>query len=453
MQNLSLAGQQILVLGMGVSGRSAAEFLLTCGALVCGVDQDVHLLDTHFDIQRLKKKGLRILPQCNISALSQFDFLVLSPGIPSSHSLVQLATQAQIPIVGEIELGCRFVKDPILGITGTNGKTTVTLLVAHILNHCGQPAKALGNVGSPLTHELLNLAPFIEELHSTIILELSSYQIETLYHPSLDAAIILNITPDHLDRYKTMEAYARAKCAIERALKRDGQLYIEEEAWRQFGSQIKHHSPRLYGYEKTSFIHTDLKGVFRDQERVFELPAHLQNKRTHEIENILAAYALCADRGVTGQLFLEAFKTFEKPPHRIEFVSEVKGVRYYDDSKGTNFDAVVRAVEVLEGPIILIAGGVDKGFSYTPWLEKFNGKVKLICAIGQAADKIEEQLGAQLPVILLNSLEEAVHQAARFAQKGEAVLLSPGCSSFDMFKDYIHRGNEFQRIVGQLTER
>lgn len=442
MQEFAFAGKKGLVLGMGISGRSAAEFLLVHGVSVLGVDRDASLLGNHPEIQVLKQAGLAVSVEKEVLDIGHYDFLVLSPGVPLSHPLVQACKDAHIPIMGEIELGCQIAKNHMLGITGTNGKTTVTLLVTHVLMHCGVPAKALGNVGEPFTRELLHVDP-----SSTLVLELSSYQIETLYQSCLEGGLILNITPDHLDRYQTMESYAKAKCEMERALKPGGHLYMEESAWEQYGFLLKNHQPRLYGYAQTCFIYTDLTSVFRDGKEMFELPGSLAHKKSHDLENILAAYALCADRGVTGEAFLEAWKSFKKPPHRIELILENRGVKYYDDSKGTNIDAVIRAVQTIDGPIILIAGGIDKGFSYAPWIEGFKDKVKLICAIGQAAGKLYEQLATQLPVMIFPSLDEAIEQAAEAAQKGDNVLLSPGCSSLDMFKNYAHRGNEFQRIV------
>lgn len=445
MQKLALARKQVLVLGLGLSGRSAAQFLLAQGAFVCGVDRHADALTSHPEIQALQQAGLIIQLEKNCPEISKFDLMVISPGISQGHPLVQAARQSHLPIIGEIELGCQFAENSMLGITGTNGKTTVTLLVTHILNYCGIQAHALGNVEVPLTRELLNISS-----QDTIVLELSSYQIETLYQPCLEAAILLNITPDHLDRYKTMEAYAKAKCEMERCLKPGGSFYLEEVTWQKYHDLFNKITPRLYGYQESSFIYTDLSVVYRGKEKAFELPSSLKNKKSHDLENLLAAYALCADKGVSGTDFLEGWKFFKKPPHRIEFVLESQGIRYYDDSKGTNIDAVIRAVQSLEGSIILIAGGVDKGFTYTVWLEEFKNKVKSVCAIGQAAVKIHEQLASHIPVMIFNSLDEAVQQATRLAQRGDTVLLSPGCSSFDMFKDYAHRGTEFQRIVREL---
>lgn len=439
------AGKKVLVIGMGLSGRSAAQFLMMHGAKVQGVDRDEKLLQTHPEIQEMVQKGLTVRVDHASHACGEFDLLVLSPGVPPTHPLVQDAQQKGLPVIGEIELGCRIAKNPMLGITGTNGKTTVTLLVTHVLEQCGCPARALGNVGAPFTKELLTLPSDV-----SIVLELSSYQIETLYQPVLETGIILNITPDHLDRYGTMEAYAKAKCDLQRCIIPGGFLYIEERAWDGYGYLLTNERIRLYGYSETSYIFTDLISVFREGKKAFELPPSLKGRKSHDLENLLAAYALCAEKGIAGEDFINAFQCFKKPAHRIEFVQEHLGVRYYDDSKGTNLDAVIRAVQSLDAPIVLIAGGVDKGAPYTPWIQEFKNKVKLICAIGQAAGKMREQIAPQIPVMIFDSLDEAVRQAAGLAVSGDIVLLSPGCSSFDMFKDYAHRGEEFKRIVHQL---
>lgn len=445
MQRLILVRKKVLVVGMGMSGRSAVQFLLAHNAIVHGVDRDPILLATHPEIQMLQQAGLTVQLENDCREIGKFDLLVLSPGVPQNNPLVQAALQAHVPLIGEIELGCQFAHNPMVGITGTNGKTTVTLLVTHVLKQCGYPTYALGNVEVPLTRKLLEITP-----QDNIVLELSSYQIETFHHRCLEGAILLNITPDHLDRYKTMEAYAQVKFEIERCLKPDSPFYIEEKTWQHYGHFLKGKTARLYGYCETSFIYTDLRALYREGKKIFDLPSALKNKKSHDLENLMAAYALCADKGVEGMDFLQAWNSFRKPSHRIEFISEHQGVKYYDDSKGTNIDAVLRAVQSLEGPIILIAGGVDKGFAYTSWLNEFKGKVKLICAIGQAAAKIREQLATHISVTIFKSLDETMQQITQLAQRGDNVLLSPGCSSFDMFKDYAHRGEEFQRIVRGL---
>lgn len=436
-----------LVIGLGVSGQAASHFLLKKGYTVYGTDKNALLLQNHPAIESLLAAGAQVYLEEAIQEISDFDLIIASPGIPPSHALYKAARQAGKEVIGEIALGCRFLeKHPVVGITGTNGKTTATLLLTHILNQSGQQARALGNVGKPLTEDLLLLKP-----QEQVILELSSYQLETLCQPILDVGVILNITPDHLDRYPSMEAYASAKCALESCLKPNGWLYIEEETYQRYHHLLKNERCRKYGYHPHCFIWTDLFEIFVENQPLFKLPEWLQGKRSHDLENILATYAVCHTQGLDPDDFVKGLHTFKKPPHRLEFIVEREGIRFYDDSKGTNIDAVIRAVESLTGPMILIAGGVDKGAAYTPWLAAFEKKVKCICAIGQAATKMQVQLAAEIPVYIFENLEEAVKGALQQAEVGSCILLSPGCSSYDMFRDYVHRGQEFQRLVHQYS--
>jgi UDP-N-acetylmuramoylalanine--D-glutamate ligase len=446
MSTFSLAGKRVLVIGLGISGRSAAHFLHAQGAHVHGIDRQVAALVSHPDIQILQSQGMTLQPETSCQDVNSFDLMVLSPGVSPFHPLVLAAEKVRLPVIGEIELGCRFSKHPIIGVTGTNGKTTVTCLIAHVLKSQRQSVSALGNIGIPFTKELLTLSP-----EQTIVLELSSYQLETLNQQALDAAVLLNITSDHLDRYSSMRAYAEAKCRLAQCLKPTGQFYLDEKVWEEYKDLFKGKKAFLYGYQPTSSIYTNLETVFRHGKRAFDLPPPLAGAPSHDLENLLAAYAICADREIEGKAFLEAWKTFKKPPHRIEFVCEDRGVHYYDDSKGTNIDAVMRAVQSLKGPVLLIVGGVDKGTAYTPWIESFKHKVKGIYAIGQAATKIHAQLSSHFSVTLCPSLEVAVKQASQHAESGDHVLLSPGCASFDMFDNYAHRGKEFQKIVRTLV--
>lgn len=432
------------MIGLGISGRSAASLLLKKGASVWGVDSNLDLIKNHSEIALLRQQGLCAQHESEPIEMSQFDLVVVSPGISPSHRLYSKAYSSGIKIIGEVELAFRFLKGTVLGVTGTNGKTTVTLMTAHILNQSGRPARALGNVGTALSAEC--------EIPSGAITvaELSSFQLDTLNSPVIDAAVLLNITPDHLDRYKDMVEYARSKLHIAHCLKPGGALYIEHRCFQEFGHLLSHFIPQTYGYSSNCDLFTDLKQICYKNCIECELPPSYQGKVSHDLENIMAAYALCKYVGITPEQFFKALRTFKKPAHRIEFVRKLRNVSYYDDSKGTNIDAVVRAIDSLEGNIILIAGGVDKGAAYTPWIEAFTNKVRYVCAIGQAAAKIKRDIGQQVPVELFNTLEEAVKFASTIAQAGENVLLSPGCSSFDMFKDYAHRGEEFQRIVKQL---
>jgi UDP-N-acetylmuramoylalanine--D-glutamate ligase len=433
-----------LVIGLGISGRAAAKHLFKKKHKVWGVDQNSTLLRENPEIQTLLKEGLHLYSNNEMINILDFDQVIVSPGIPQTHPLYVAALHAGIEVIGEIELGCREIVNKVIGITGTNGKTTATLWTAQMLNRCGVKARALGNVGTPLCSELENVDP-----NEVLILELSSYQLETLHSPILDIAVILNITPDHLDRYQSMEAYAAAKWLIAKSLKSRAPLYIEERTLKEFPPDFGGFECRTYGYNKQSALFSDLKKVYFQGLPLFELPLSLQ-KKSHDLENLLAVYAICQELQIDPHLFASAIHSLKKPPHRIEWIAEIDGVNYYDDSKGTNIDAVTRAVQSLPGPIILIAGGVDKGAPYTPWINFFSGKVKSICTIGQAAAKIQDQLSSSFSVYPCKSLEEAVSRSVTLAQPGDSILLSPGCSSFDMFQDYAHRGKVFQDLVKNL---
>lgn len=435
-----LEGMAVLVVGLGISGKSAVRFLLKHGARVYAVDDKLGSLKETFEIQLLEKMGLQLITHDWPKALN---LVVVSPGIPATHPVITKCKTFDCEVIGEIELACRYSAQPMVGITGTNGKTTVTLLVEHVLNNSGVPARALGNSGVPLTAALIEGRNDPNEVY---VVELSSYQLETLSAKCLDGAVILNISPDHLDRYGTMEEYASAKKLISNCTKSSAPLYVEETCARDF--QIS--AALTYGYTKECAISTDGEKVLAHGSEAFTLPRNLQSKRSHDVENMMAAFALCRIYGIDGKQFIDAYSTFTKPAHRIEFVRYHQGITFVDDSKGTNLDAVIKAVDTVEGPVVLIAGGVDKGAAYTPWIAAFAGKVRCICAIGQAASKIKEQLTKEIPTLLYDNLSDAVQAAANQAQPGDTVLLSPGCASFDMFKDYAHRGDEFKRLVQAL---
>jgi UDP-N-acetylmuramoylalanine--D-glutamate ligase len=415
-----------LVIGLGISGVSAAKFLLNTGAQVVGVD-------------RLPKDiaGIEVLLDTAPIDVSEFDLVVTSPGVPPSHPLIAAAINLGIETIGEAELALRYLPGYKLGITGTNGKTTVTLLTTHILNAMGIKAKAVGNVGDPLTSQ-------VDGSTEVYVVELSSYQLETMTSRVLDRAIILNITPDHLDRYSSMEAYAEAKYRIRDCLKLNGELFLHESLNPSFGGYQK------YGFSSDCNLQSDGEKLLYQKIIECYLPKEYRDKLSHDVLNFMASYALCREWIVSSERLNDAVASFKKPAHRIQFVRTLDGVSYYDDSKGTNIDAVLCAVDSLPPGIILIAGGVDKGAAYTPWIERFKGRVEKIYAIGQAANKMAEQLGTDFPVEIHTSLEGAVQSARISAKPGNLVLLSPGCSSFDMFRDYKHRGETFIKIVNEL---
>lgn len=393
--------KKALVIGLGVSGKEAARFLKWKGFHV----------DTH-DKDPAKAIGFPFLEEPGVD----FDLAILSPGIPPTNPIVERLRKAGVKVIGEIELACRYIKQPMIGITGSNGKTTTTLLVTYVLNACGKEAIAMGNVGVPLTS--------LREGNAIIVCELSSYQLETLEAECLDVAAILNVTPNHLDRYKEMEKYAAAKFLIQNNLKPFGSLIIHENTLREYGSLVK-------ARKVISF----------------------QPQENHNLENLEAAFLICEQFGITRSQFDRAAESFEKPPHRIQYVTEIEGIKFYDDSKGTSVHATLRAVESLPGPLILIAGGVDKGYPYTDWIAPFKKKVKKIIAIGEAAPKIEKDLRGQVEVTFAKTLEEATLSSYKQAVNGDTILLSPGCASTDMFKDYTERGLVFQKAAHGIKKR
>lgn len=400
--------KKILVLGMGKSGKAAAAWLIKQNLPVLCFDD---------------KKIDNCLSDADAVDWRCIDYVVVSPGVPQEHILYSGAKERGISVIGEAELALRTLSQKKVAITGTNGKTTVTLLVEHILKTAGIKARSLGNIGEPLSEYALEADP--EEV---LVVELSSFQIETLSSRVFDAAVLLNVTPDHLDRYPDMQAYARAKCALQRAVK-DSRFFFVHTSVAEEYRELLAEPFSTYGGELLPFF---------------------DGWAQHDKDNALAAWALCSGLGVEHAQFLIALKSFKKPHHRIEFVSEIDGVCYYDDSKGTNIDAVMHAVNTMSGPVILIAGGVDKGASYRPWAAKLRGKIKRILVLGQAAEKIEKQLCDAFALERVDSLKSAVLRARQMADRGDTVLLSPGCSSYDMFDNYAHRGQEFKRYVSEL---
>jgi len=429
---------QALVIGMGKSGKAAYRFLKAKGWDPVGYDASWKVVET------LRQEGLDVLKAVSPAS---FDLIVLSPGVPQVDPLVQKALEMGKEVIGEAELAFRYAKQPCIAITGTNGKTTVTLLVTHILKEAGKKAAALGNVGEPLTNYFVNPDP--EEI---VVAELSSYQLETMQARVYDVGVILNVTPDHLDRYDSMDAYAAAKCRLQNCMKAGAPFYVNVEMLGEFGRLLKT-DYRTFGAGAGAWLWTD-KEIFKEVEKVeLILPIRYRQLGMHESENALAAWAICREFNVSKEMFLSALETFQKPAHRIEFVATIEDVHYFDDSKGTNLDATAQAVSSMRGPVILIAGGVDKGAPYTPWQKMFLGKVREVAAIGEAAPKIAYDLAGSIPVAIHPTLDAAVAYAAEIAKPGDSILLSPGCSSFDMFRDYAHRGEEFKRCVHQIRER
>jgi UDP-N-acetylmuramoylalanine--D-glutamate ligase len=386
----------VLIVGFGISGKASAALLEKRGIPWVAVDKKGPIFDS---------------ADYPLDSISQ---VILSPGIPRSHPIVYRAIKKGIEVIGEVELALRLVENRCVGVTGSNGKTTTCSLITHALNTWGVKAKAVGNIGSALSSYLLEA-----DREEILVIELSSFQLETLQTRNLEVGVILNITPNHLDRHASMDEYAKAKLDLQNCLQ--GPLFIS--------SQVDRNWADLLG----------MRVVFDEEgsgsTRYVEFGA----------QNVLAAEKVCAYFGVSKENFIKALPSFKKPPHRMEFLGEKNGLIYYNDSKATSVEAVMHGVSLLEGHGVLIAGGVHKGASYQPWIQSFAGKVKLIVAFGEAASKMEEELAADFSFKRVDGLSEAADFAASVAEKGEFILLSPGCSSYDQFKSYEHRGDAFRK--------
>ncbi|NGX36590.1 MAG: UDP-N-acetylmuramoylalanine--D-glutamate ligase, partial [Candidatus Anoxychlamydiales bacterium] len=375
-----------LILGLGLSGRAAAFFLLSQNKKVIAIDNNLKEDD---EIKKLKKnKNIEIFKK-NLVDFSKIEKVIVSPGIDPKHEILKKAQKNNIEIISEVELGALFLKNRCIGITGTNGKTTLTKLIVHILNENNIQAKALGNIKTPIT-SYINQA----DIDDILIIELSSFQLEKMYTKFLDAAIITNITPDHLDRYLSFEDYVEAKLNILRCLKNENFLYATQKVLKTF-------------IVKNSNI--NIKEVKED---VVDI-----------------AIDVCMDLSIEKENILKAIKTFKKVEHRLEFVREIKNISFYNDSKATNVHSVIYAVMKIQTPIILIAGGVDKGSSYNEWKKVFENRVEYILLIGESSKKIEKELKG-FKVQICSSLKIALEKAFSLAKKNYSILFSPGCSSF-----------------------
>lgn len=446
-------GKNVLVFGSGISGTAAAGLLEETGASVTLYDGNQDL-----DIQKLKSQlgtdtSVRIvLGTFPEEILDCLDLAVLSPGVPTDLPAVKEMVSRKIQVIGEVELAYAFGKGDVLAITGTNGKTTTTTLLGQIMKRFQEDVFVVGNIGNPYT-----LAAKEMTEHSITVAEMSSFQLETIreFHPKVSA--ILNFTPDHLNRHHTMEAYVNAKKNIAKNQTEEDYciLNYEDARTREFGENVK--AQVLYFSSQRKLE----RGIYLDQGSIiYKNPDEveickvdeLQILGTHNYENVMAAAGMAAVYGVPVQVIREAVLAFKGVEHRIEFVAEKNGVVYYNDSKGTNPDAAIKAIQAMNRPTVLLGGGYDKDSEYTEWIRAFGGKVRKLILLGETREKIAqaaESCGFH-DYVMADGFEEAVRLAADAAKKGEAVLLSPACASWDMFPNYEVRGEKFKEIVNSL---
>ncbi|MBI3354771.1 MAG: UDP-N-acetylmuramoyl-L-alanine--D-glutamate ligase [Nitrospirae bacterium] len=450
--SFSLKNKKVLVVGLARSGVSAVRLLKREGAQVAVTDSagSDKLADT---LSMLDDKDIRLeLGGHNLNTFLHSDLIVISPGVPYRSEHLLKAKDKGIPVISEIELAYNFLKSPVIGITGTNGKSTVTTLTGELLKAYKKDVFIGGNLGTALTDAVL-----ANKKWEQVVAEISSFQLEAIKDFRPRIAVLLNITPDHLDRYDSMDEYVWAKKRIFENQGREdfATLNADDPYTDEIMKDIKSEAvlfSRLKRvdmgvYEKQGEIVTNISGK---DEAVIKID-NLRIKGVHNIENAMAAIAASQLAGCPVSLMRPALKGFSGLEHRLELARVVDGVKYINDSKGTNVGAVVKSLEGFSEPVILIAGGLDKGSDFTPLREFVKDKVRLLILIGKAKEKIADAIGDLTDTIFASSLEDAVNIASHKADKGDVVLLSPACASFDMFKNFEDRGRVFKEAVNKLT--
>lgn len=439
-------GQKTVVVGFGRSGLAMAEFLLDRGAAVTVTDS-AHTPEMLEASRTIRERGALIeFGQHRIDTFTSADLVVMSPGVPSSIPPVVEARKSGVPITGELELASRFITEPITAVTGTNGKTTVVTLLGEILAASGKKVFVGGNIGRPLIGHVSS-----GNKVDLVVIEVSSFQLETAEYLQPHIAVLLNVSPDHLDRYPDYEAYFQAKARLFARQDADDCAVINEDD--ALASGLKTISGRL-GFSRVKKIGngaftTSSQITFHREGRVVgEIPIRdIKLTGKHNQENIMAAGLAALASGVPFETVLNTVVRFQGLPHRVQLVAEIEGVRYFDDSKGTNVGALVKSLESFNEPIILIAGGRDKDSDFSVLKHLVRQKVKLLLLIGEAAEKMETALRGATETMIVESMEPAVERARIRSRAGDVVLLSPACASFDMYKDYAERGNHFAQLV------
>ena len=445
---MELSNKCVMVVGLGVSGLAAAQFLAARGAKLV-------MTDRRSDVARdqLPAGALKLGAEDAIW-LDGVELLVTSPGVPRDSLLLRTAIEKRIPVIGEIELASRFLRMPIAAITGTNGKSTVVVLLGEILKASGRRTFVGGNLGTPLIDA-------VGAEWDVAVVEVSSFQLEWIEKFRPQAGVHLNLSDDHFDRYKDLEDYGRAKARLFE--NQDASDYAilnrdDPNVWKLanrvrsrvigFGHERGSQGASIWFDQPSNAIVYDFDFGATPRGRISLEGFRLRGR--HNISNAMAASAAALALGVAAKDIERALASFRGLAHRIEVVHEHGGVTYIDDSKGTNVGAVVEAIDALAAPIILIAGGLDKGGDYAPLKRPLGEKVKLAILNGAARDKMAAALAGATQIETVATLKEAVEHAARAAQPGDTVLLSPACSSFDQFKDYAERGNVYKELVRAL---
>jgi UDP-N-acetylmuramoylalanine--D-glutamate ligase len=442
------------VVGLGKSGVASALFLHDRGARVTVSDAKAEE-QLRNEIPKLLDKGIAVETGGHGErTFRQQDLIVVSPGVPTNSEALKQALALGIPVIGEIELAGRFLKGRIIAITGSNGKTTTTSLAGEAVSWGGGKSQVGGNIGTPAISLVAGSA---DDTYN--ILEVSSFQLETIQTFRPYIAVVLNISPDHLDRHGSMEAYTAAKRRIFENQTADdfAVLNADDPTCVQMAQGIQ---SQIYWFsrkkelERGAFVRGN-RIVLRDDQGEHDIMpvADIPLKGAHNLENVLATVCIGALAGCEPSRIHNAIKGFKAVEHRLEFVATVNGVEYYNDSKATNVDATIKALESFPANIHIILGGKDKGAPYAPLIPLLRERAKRVYTIGAAAPKIEEEIAGAVDIVKAGTLDVAVRKAAESAQSGDVVVLAPACASFDQFDNYEHRGRVFKELVQALAEK
>ena len=448
---MDLNGKRVLVVGLGKSGVASALFLKAHGARVTVSDTKTGD-ELHSEIPVLLDHGITVETGGHGERTFRGqDLIVVSPGIPLDAPALVQARALGGSVIGEMELAARFLRGPIVAITGSNGKTTTTTLTGEIMTAGGFSALVGGNIGTPAIALAERATP-----ESVIVLEVSSFQLETIHSFRPKVAVILNVTPDHLDRHRTFEAYVDAKARILEN-QQSADLAVLNAADPTCVAMAARTKAQVFWFSRQKEVQQgawvlDGNILFRDgaQQRKIMLVSEIPLKGAHNLENVLAAVCAGALMGCAAEKIRQAVREFKAVEHRLEYVATIRGVDYYNDSKATNVDATIKALESFPANIHLILGGKDKGSDYTLLNDLLRQRVKRVYTIGAAAAKIESQIKG-VEVVHADTVENALRKANAVAESGDVVLLAPACASFDQFKNYEQRGHVFKEIVRTLS--
>lgn len=440
--------KKTLVAGLGKSGISALKLLKSKGFNVKGCDRDEKILESD-EIKALLSLNIKIEISKNFEdQIKQSDLIILSPGIDQRDEVYKEASKHGKIVTGELQAAWSFMEKPVIAITGTNGKSTVTELTADILMHSGKKVFRGGNLGTPLSDGVLE-----QSFYDVYVIEVSSFQLDTCIDFSPEVGLILNVTPDHLDRYENFEGYKKSKLNLFKNFTNKNtaitnaneNLDFETKGKKSFFNTLNPDLNTAYADEKELII------SFNKKTEKFGIE-NFKLKGKHNLENLSAAALTALEAGADIGGIKNAIETFLPLPHRMELVGQIKDVSFIDDSKATNPDSVIKAVEGLNGDISLILGGKDKGYDYALMSNALNRKVKNLVLIGEAAKKINSQVSFKGKTLFADSMEDAVKKGFENLQNSGTVLLSPACSSFDMFKNYGHRGEIFKKSFLDLKK-